>query len=87
MDMKMIMKRLVVLVIAAIGLCTASAAIAEPRDSVDRGTRMDTDAIRDDVRTNRLQIPEHPVTINQPPQPAPGSKGKAKSKKSAGSGQ
>jgi hypothetical protein len=84
MAMKMIMKRLVLLVGAAIGLCAASAVTAEPRDSVDRGTRMDTDAIRDDVRTNRLQIPEHPITAGQPPQPAPISKGKTKSKKSAG---
>jgi hypothetical protein len=37
-------------------LCMASAVTAEPSDSVERGQRMDTDAIRDDVRTNRLQI-------------------------------
>jgi len=34
----------------------ASPITAEPSDSVERGQRMDTDAIRDDVRTNRLQI-------------------------------
>jgi hypothetical protein len=51
-------------------LCVASAVTAEPRDSVERGQRMDTDAIRDDVRTNRLQIPAHSLTAEQSPQPA-----------------
>ncbi|SHL01873.1 hypothetical protein SAMN05444159_4786 [Bradyrhizobium lablabi] len=83
--MKTIMKRLVMLVGATIGLCAASAVTAEPRDSVERGTRMDTDAIRDDVRTNRLQIPEHPLAAEQSPQPAPSSKGKSKSRRSGGS--
>jgi hypothetical protein len=54
-------------------LCMASAATAEPRGSVERGQRMDTEAIRDDVRTNRLQIPAHPVAAEQPPQRAPTS--------------
>jgi hypothetical protein len=85
--MKMIMKRLVVLSAAATALCAASDAIAEPRDSVDRGTRMDTDAIRDDVRTNRLQIAEHPIAAEQPRQPASSLKGKNKSGKSGGSNQ
>jgi hypothetical protein len=83
----MVMKRFIVVVGATTAfLCAASTVTAEPRDSVDRGTRMDSDAIRDDVRTNRLQVPEHPITAGQPLQPAPSSKGKAKSKKSAGSG-
>ncbi len=54
-------------------LCMASAVTAEPRDSVERSQRMDTDAIRDDVRTNRLQIPAHPLAAEQTPQGAPGS--------------
>jgi hypothetical protein len=54
-------------------LCMASAVTAEPRDSVERGQRMDTDAIRDDVRTNRLQIPAHPLAAEQTPQRAPTS--------------
>ena len=54
-------------------LCMASAVTAEPRDSVERSQRMDTDAIRDDVRTNRLQIPAHPLAAEQTPQRAPGS--------------
>jgi hypothetical protein len=66
-------------------LCAASAASAQ-RDSVERGTRMDTDALRDDVRTNRLQVPSHPLAAEQPAQPAPPSKGKAKLKKDGGSG-
>ncbi len=79
------MKRFFALAGAAIMLlCTVSAASAQ-RDSVERGTRMDTDALRDDVRTNRLEIPRHPLAAEQPAQPSPGSKGKAKSKKSGGS--
>jgi hypothetical protein len=81
----MVMKRFFALAGAAIVfLCTVSAASAQ-RDSVERSTRMDTDALRDDVRTNRLEIPRHPLAAEQPAQPAPGSKGKAKSKKSGGS--
>jgi hypothetical protein len=72
--------------VATVFLCAASAVRAEPRDSVERSQRMDTDAIRDDVRTNRLQIPEHPISAVQPPQPALSSKGKAKSKKGGGGG-
>jgi hypothetical protein len=65
-------------------LCAASAATAEPRDSVERAQRLDTDAIRDDVRTNRLQVPAHPISAMQPLQPEPSPKGKAKSKKGGG---
>jgi hypothetical protein len=71
---------------AIVFLCAASAASAQ-RDSVERGTRMDTDALRDDVRTNRLQVPSHPLGAEQPAQPAPSSKGKARLKKSGGSSQ
>jgi hypothetical protein len=72
---------------ATVLLCAASAVTAEPRDSVERSQRMDTDAIRDDVRINRLRIPEHPIAAEQPGQPAPSSKGKTKSRKSGGSSQ
>jgi hypothetical protein len=83
----MVMKRFIAVAGAAIVFsCMASAASAQ-RDSVERGTRMDTDALRDDVRTNRLQIPTHPLAAEQPAQPAPSSKGKAKSKKGGGSSQ
>jgi hypothetical protein len=71
---------------AIVFLCAASAASAQ-RDSVERGTRMDTDALRDDVRTNRLQVPSHPLAAEQPAQPTPRSKGKAKLKKSGSSSQ
>jgi hypothetical protein len=74
-----------VLMVVVIGLTTASAAVADPRDSVDRGDRLDTDALRDDVRTNRLKVPSHPLVIAPPQQPATTSKG-AKSKKSSASG-
>jgi hypothetical protein len=83
---EMVMKRFIAVVGAATAfLCAASTVTAEPRDSVERSTRMDTDAIRDDVRTNRLQIPEHPLAAEQSPQPAPSSKEKTKSKKTGGS--
>ena len=80
------MKRLV----AAAGsglifLCAAFSAIAEPRDSVERGQRLDSEAMRDDVRTNRLQVPRHPLVVEQPLQlsPDPGAKAKPKKAKSS----
>jgi hypothetical protein len=55
---------------------------AEPRDSVDRGSRLDRDAIRDDVRIDRLKVPRHPLSAEQPSmQPEPVAAPKAKSKK------
>jgi hypothetical protein len=81
------MKRVIVVAGAAtMFLCAAATVRAEPRDSVGRGQRLDTDAIRDDVRTNRLQIPEHPISAMQPLQPVPSSKEKAKSRKGSGGG-
>ena len=69
----MAMKRLIAVAGAATAfLYAASAVTAESRDSVERGQRMDTDAILDDVRTNRLQIPEHSLTAQQSPPRAPG---------------
>lgn len=64
--------------------CAASAALAQGRDSVERGTRMDTDALRDDVRTNRLQVPRNPLAAEQPLQlvPDPGTTAKPKKAKS-----
>jgi len=82
------MKRFITVAGAAILFVgTASAVTAQSRDSVERGTRMDTNALRDDVRTNRLQVPKHPLGAEELPQPAPGSKEKAKRKKRAGSNQ
>ena len=68
------MRRVSVLIGVVIGIAAASAAAADPRDSVDRGQRLDTDALRDDVSTNRLQIPSHPLVIAPAPQPAPTAK-------------
>jgi hypothetical protein len=67
-----------------VGLTAASAAAADPRDSVDRSQRLDTDALRDDVGTNRLRVPSHPLVIAPPQQPAPYAKG-GKKKSSASS--
>jgi hypothetical protein len=94
----MVMKHFIAVAGGAILLSyAASAASAQGRDSVERGTRMDTDALRDDVRTNHLQVPRHPLTVEQPLQlvPDPGAKAKpkkpksskAKSKQSGGSSQ
>ena len=76
------MKSLGVVMGAMALLCVASSVRADPRDSVDRGDRLDRDAIRDDVRINRLKIPEHPLSAEQPPmQQEPVATPKAKSKK------
>jgi len=67
-------------------LCLAPLVRAEPRDSVDRGERLDRDAIRDDVRIDRLKVPRHPLSNEQPPtQPDPyASKTKLKKTKKFG---
>jgi hypothetical protein len=78
------MKVLGVVTVSVVLLCVAAAARGEPRDSVDRGDRLDRDAIRDDVRIDRLKVPRHPLSAEQPlPQqePASTSSGKRKSKK------
>lgn len=67
------------------GMMAPTAAVADPRDSVDRSQRLDTDALRDDIGTNRLRAPSHPLVIAPEPQPAPVSKGKKKKKSASGS--
>jgi hypothetical protein len=74
-----------VLMGVAVGLAAPSAAAADPRDSVDRSQRLDTDALRDDVGINRLQVPSHPLVIAPPQQPSPSAKA-GKKKKSSASG-
>lgn len=79
------MKTLGIVMGAMVLLCLTAPAGAEPRDSVDRGDRMDRDAIRDDVRIDRLKVPAHPLSAEQPPtqqQPVSTPKAKPKSKKS-----
>jgi len=67
-----------------VGLTAASAAAADPRDSADRSQRLDTDALRDDVGTNRLRVPSHPLVIAPPQLSAPYAKeGKKKSSASS----
>ena len=65
--------------------CTPFAASAEPRDSVERGDRMDRDALRDDIRVDRLKIPHHPIVVDEPPQPVYDTKTRQKSKRSTDS--
>ena len=79
------MRRALVLMVVVTGMALGSAAAADPRDSVDRGDRLDTDALRDDVGTNRLKVPSHPLVIAPPQQSVTTSKG-TKSKKSSASG-
>jgi hypothetical protein len=82
----MVMKHFIAMAGAAVLIsCAGSAASAQGRDSVERGTRMDTDALRDDVRTNRLQVPRHPLTVEQPLQLVPDPEAKAKPKKAKSS--
>jgi hypothetical protein len=79
------MRTLGVVMGAVAFLSLAAPAAAEPRDSVDRGDRLDRDAIRDDVRIDRLKIPVHPLSAEQPPaqqQPTSAPKAKPKLKKS-----
>ncbi|WP_136624344.1 hypothetical protein [Bradyrhizobium centrolobii] len=57
----------------------ASAALADPRDAVDRGQRLDTNALRDDAAINRLRQPSHPLDI-APTRPAPNAKATRKKK-------
>jgi hypothetical protein len=77
-------RRLFVLLWTVLGMTAATAALADPRDSVERSQRLDTDALRDDVAQNRLRVPSHPLVIAPAPQPAPISKRK-KSSASSGS--
>ncbi|MBR0712393.1 hypothetical protein [Bradyrhizobium liaoningense] len=76
------MRRALVLIGAVIGVAAASVAAADPRDAVDRGQRLDTDALRDDMGINRLRVPSHPLVI-APTQPAPSVEGAKKRKKSS----
>lgn len=83
-NMRMRARRLAVLLWAVFCMTWATAAMADPRDSVDRSHRMDTDALRDDIETNRLSAPAHPLMIAPEPQPAPVSKRKKKPRVSRG---
>ncbi len=77
-------KRLLMLSCIVVGSVAASLALADSRDAVDRGQRLDTNALRDDAATRRLQQPSHPLDI-APPAPASPAKTTRK-KKSGGSG-
>ncbi|MET4801356.1 hypothetical protein [Bradyrhizobium sp. LB11.1] len=82
----MLVRRLFVLLGTVFGMMAATAAVADPRDSVERSQRMDTDALRDDVRQNRLRVPSHPLVIAPAPAPQPVPIYKRKKKSSASSG-
>jgi hypothetical protein len=81
------MKTWSVVIGAAAFFCLASPGMADPRDSVDRGDRLDRDAIQDDIRIDRLKIPRHPLSAEQPltqqePVAAPRAKQKESKKNS-----
>jgi hypothetical protein len=80
----MLVRRLFVLLGTVFGMMVATAAVADPRDAVERSQRLDTDALRDDIGQNRLRVPSHPLVIAPSPQPAPISKHKKKSSASSG---
>jgi hypothetical protein len=82
----MLVRCLFVLLGMVFGMMAATAAVADPRDSVERSQRMDTDALRDDVRQNRLRVPSHPLVIAPAPAPQPVPIYKRKKKSSASSG-
>jgi hypothetical protein len=67
------------------GTVAATVAAADPRDSVDRSQRLDTDALRDDVGQNRLRVPSHPLVIAPAQQPPPVARPKKKSGSTSGS--
>jgi len=79
------MKRTLVPMVVVVAMAMASPVAADPRDSVDRGDRLDTDALRDDVSINRLKVPSHPLVIVPPEQAVTTLKG-TKSKRSGASG-
>lgn len=83
-NMRMRARRLVLLLGTVFGMTWAPAAVADPRDSVERSQRLDTDALRNDVDTNRLRTPAHPLTIAPEPQPTPVPKQKKKPRVSSG---
>ncbi len=55
------------------------------RDPADRSLRLDEDAIRTDIRRDRLEKTETPPLVPQPSQVAPKAKGQTKPKRT-GSG-
>jgi hypothetical protein len=68
----------------AVVLVLTSPTVTKARDNadrVDRSQRLDSDSIRNDVREERLTIPQHPL-FPQPSQAEPSAKAKAKSKRS-----
>jgi hypothetical protein len=77
--------RSLIVLVGVIFAIVPAVAVADPRDSVDRGQRLDTDALRDDVGTNRLRAPSHPLVIAPEVQPAPISQGRKKKKSASGS--
>jgi hypothetical protein len=79
-------RRLFVLLWTVFGMTAATAALADPRDSVERSQRMDTDALRDDIGQNRLRVPAHPLVIVPGPQTPPIYRTKKKSGSAKDSG-
>ena len=72
-------KRLLILTCIVVSSMVTSVVLADPRDAVDRSHRLDTDALRDDAATRRLEQPHQPLAIAPAPQ-APSAKTTRKKK-------
>jgi hypothetical protein len=64
-------KRFLMLTCIVLPSLAASVVMADPRDAVDRSHRLDTDALRDDAATRRLEQPSHPLAIAPAPAAPP----------------
>ncbi|MEY9107364.1 hypothetical protein ABH994_000894 [Bradyrhizobium yuanmingense] len=64
-------RRLLMLTCLIISSMMTTVVLADPRDAVDRSHRLDTDALRDDAATRRLEQPSHPLAIAPAPAAPP----------------
>jgi hemolysin activation/secretion protein len=81
----MAMKWSIGMMVVAMVLLGVTAAADAQRDPADRSLRLDEDAIRTDIRRDRLEKTETPPLAPQPSQVVPKAKGQTKPKRT-GSG-
>ena len=60
-----------ILALIFVGSATVAMAQRDGRDAADRGTRLDSDALRNDISQQRLKVPQHPLWGTPAPEPAP----------------
>lgn len=75
------MKRSIGVIVVATALLGAASAADAQRDPADRSLRLDEDAIRTDIRRDRLEKVEPLPLTPQPSQVAPKAKGHTKPKR------